>query len=81
MSYTSIQLQLLLERNGWTNSTSVRIYCHLRYREEEPEMIRFCKETGVGIMPWSPLFAGILARPPGLTTRSDPKGSRYISHV
>ena len=28
-------------------------------------MIRFCKETGVGIIPWAPLFNGRLARPLG----------------
>ena len=28
-------------------------------------MIRFCKETGVGITPWSPIHAGRLARPLG----------------
>ncbi|KAI0102625.1 NADP-dependent oxidoreductase domain-containing protein [Nemania sp. FL0031] len=26
-------------------------------------MIKFCKETGVGIIPWSPLYRGLLARP------------------
>ncbi len=32
-------------------------------RDEEREMIPFCKETGVSIIPWSPLSGGILARP------------------
>lgn len=40
-------------------------YYNLCHREEEREMIRFCKETGIGIIPWSPLFAGRLARPLG----------------
>lgn len=26
-------------------------------------MTKFCKETGVGIIPWSPLYRGLLARP------------------
>ena len=29
-------------------------------------MNRFCKQTGVGIIPWSPLFGGLLARPVGV---------------
>lgn len=37
-------------------------------REEEREMIKFCKETGVGIIPWAPLYRGNLARPLGTET-------------
>lgn len=46
---------------------------NLLYREEEREMIRFCNDTGVGLIPWAPLCRGHLARPPsafGSTTRS-----------
>lgn len=38
-------------------------YYNLLYREEEREMIRYCNETGVGLIPWAPLCRGILARP------------------
>jgi len=31
------------------------------YREEEREMIPFCEDDGVGIIPWSPLARGLLA--------------------
>ena len=40
-------------------------------------MNRFCLETGVGLIPWSPLSQGQLARPhhvSGSTTRSTGKG-------
>ncbi|KAI1261163.1 aldo-keto reductase [Xylariaceae sp. FL1019] len=57
------QMQFTAERNGWTKFTSMQNYYNLCYREEEREMIRFCKETGVGVIPWSPLFSGRLARP------------------
>lgn len=30
--------------------------------EEEREMIPYCKATGVGLLPWSPLGAGVLTR-------------------
>jgi len=33
------------------------------YREEEREMNKFCHETGVGLIPWAPLYRGNLARP------------------
>jgi Predicted oxidoreductases (related to aryl-alcohol dehydrogenases) len=35
----------------------------LCYREEEREMNKFCHETGVGLIPWAPLYRGLLARP------------------
>lgn len=46
---------------------------NLVYREEEREMIRFCNDTGIGLIPWAPLCRGHLARPTsefGSTTRS-----------
>jgi aryl-alcohol dehydrogenase-like predicted oxidoreductase len=33
----------------------------LLYREEEREMNKFCKISGVGLLPWGPLNAGRLA--------------------
>ncbi|KAJ5587656.1 NADP-dependent oxidoreductase domain-containing protein [Penicillium hispanicum] len=62
------QLQFIAEKNGWTKFISMQNYYNLCYREEEREMNRFCKETGVGLVPWSPLFAGRLARPVGEET-------------
>jgi aryl-alcohol dehydrogenase-like predicted oxidoreductase len=35
---------------------------NLIYREEEREMIPQCIDQGVGLLPWSPLARGILAR-------------------
>ena len=36
---------------------------NLIYREEEREMTPLCAEAGVGLIPWSPLARGMLARP------------------
>ena len=36
---------------------------NLIYREEEREMIPFCRSEGIGVTPWSPLARGRLARP------------------
>lgn len=33
---------------------------NLAYREEEREMIPFCVDQGVGVIPWSPLVRGLL---------------------
>jgi aryl-alcohol dehydrogenase-like predicted oxidoreductase len=37
----------------------------LLYREEEREMLPLCQDQGVGVIPWSPLARGRLARPWG----------------
>ena len=36
---------------------------NLIYREEEREMLPFCLDQGVGVLPWSPLARGRLTRP------------------
>jgi len=44
-------------------------------REDEREMIPYCADAGVGLIPWSPLGRGKLARPWGTVTartESDP---------
>ena len=35
---------------------------NLLYREEEREMIGLCQSEGIGVLPWSPLARGRLAR-------------------
>lgn len=56
------RLQFVAEKNGWTKFVSMQNHYNLLYREEEREMIRFCNETGVGLIPWAPLAGGALAR-------------------
>ncbi|KIY53427.1 Aldo/keto reductase [Fistulina hepatica ATCC 64428] len=50
-------------RNGWTTFVSMQNEYSLLYREEEREMLPYCKFHGIGIIPWSPLAGGVLARP------------------
>ncbi|KAF3909004.1 hypothetical protein ABW21_db0200986 [Orbilia brochopaga] len=67
------RMQFVAETNGWTKFVSMQGQYNLLYREEEREMNRFCNDTGVGLIPWSPLARGHLARVPtdfGKTTRS-----------
>ncbi|KAI2609213.1 Aldo/keto reductase [Hypoxylon sp. NC1633] len=59
------RMQAVAERNGWTKFVSMQNYYHLCYREEEREMNRFCNDTGVGILPYSSNYGGLLARPLG----------------
>ncbi|KAI4656712.1 uncharacterized protein J4E78_006603 [Alternaria triticimaculans] len=56
-------LQNIADRNGWHKFISMQNYYNLIYREEEREMIPYCQDTGVGLIPWSPIARGALTRP------------------
>ncbi|WP_338786175.1 aldo/keto reductase [Metabacillus sp. FJAT-53654] len=52
----------IAEKNGWTKFVSMQNLVNLLYREEEREMLPLCKEEKIGVIPWSPLAKGRLAR-------------------
>lgn len=56
-------LNNLADRNGWHKFISMQNYHNLLYREEEREMHPYCQHAGIGLIPWSPLAQGVLARP------------------
>ena len=61
------------EKNHWTRFVSMQNFVNLIYREEEREMLPLCKTEGIGIIPWSPLARGRLARPWDSTTNRSEK--------
>ncbi len=54
--------QHVAERNGWTRFVSMQNHYNLLYREEEREMMPLCQDSGVAVIPWSPLARGRLTR-------------------
>jgi aryl-alcohol dehydrogenase (NADP+) len=46
--------------HGWTRFVSMQNHYNMIYREEEREMIPFCMDQGIGVIPWSPLARGFL---------------------
>jgi aryl-alcohol dehydrogenase-like predicted oxidoreductase len=71
--------QHVAERNGSARFVSMQNHYNLLYREEEREMMPLCRDQGVGVIPWSPLARGLLARAPasglgGGTKRSETDG-------
>ena len=60
--------QEVARANGWTRFVSMQNQINLIYREEEREMIPLCLDQGVGLIPWSPIARGRLARPAGTVT-------------
>jgi 1-deoxyxylulose-5-phosphate synthase len=76
--------QAVAERNHWTRFVSMQNFLNLLYREEEREMLPLCKAEGVGVIPWSPLARGRLARPWDSTTNRSEKdvfGKKIYSSV
>ncbi len=50
------------EKHGWTRFISMQNHLNLIYREEEREMLPLCREEKIGVIPYSPLASGRLAR-------------------
>ncbi len=46
--------------HGWTRFVSMQPHYNLVYREEEREMLPFCRDQKIGVIPWSPLARGLL---------------------
>jgi aryl-alcohol dehydrogenase-like predicted oxidoreductase len=51
------------ERLGLDQFLTMQNHYSLLYREEEREMLPFCANNDIGVIPWSPLARGYLARP------------------
>jgi aryl-alcohol dehydrogenase-like predicted oxidoreductase len=70
---------------GWTRFVSMQDHYNLIYREEEREMHPLCLDQGVGVIPWSPLARGRLARLPEERTTvrsgSDPIGDNMYTEA
>jgi aryl-alcohol dehydrogenase-like predicted oxidoreductase len=60
--------QYTADLGGWTRFVSMQNHYNLVYREEEREMLPFCLDQGVGVLPWSPLARGRLTRDWDVTT-------------
>jgi 1-deoxyxylulose-5-phosphate synthase len=57
-----VQAQYIADLHGWTRFVSMQNHYNLLMREEEKEMLPFCLDQGVGVIPWSPLARGRLTR-------------------
>ena len=76
--------QQVARQHGWTPFVSMQPEWSLLYREEEREMLPLCRDQGVGVIPWSPLARGRLARPWGEHTpriASDVFGTGLFAHT
>ena len=56
------EYQHAADLGGWTRFVSMQDHYNLINREEEREMLPYCLDQGVGVVPWSPLARGRLTR-------------------
>src|SRR5580698_3660276 len=56
--------------NGWTPFINMQCQYNLLYREEEREMLPYCRDQGIAVTTFSPLARGFLARDAAATART-----------
>jgi len=57
------------ERNGFARFASVQNHYNLLWRDDERELLPFCRAQGIGLIPYSPMARGFLC---GQARRRDP---------
>lgn len=63
-----LKMLMTSDKHGWARLVSMQDQLNLIEREEEREMLPLCIDQGIGVIPWSPLARGRLARPWGEST-------------
>ncbi len=74
-AYQVAKLNALAERRGWARFVSVQNHYNLIMREEEREMVPFCREENIAMTPYSALASGKLAKRPGETSKRQQEDS------
>jgi len=59
-SWQFARAQYTADLHGWTRFVSMQPHYNLIYREEEREMLPFCQDQKIAVIPWSPLARGLL---------------------
>lgn len=54
------KLLMACEANGWVKPINMQLQLNCAYREEEREMLPFCRDQGLGVSAFSPLARGLL---------------------
>lgn len=55
------KIMQVCELNGWVKPINMQLQLNCAYREEEREMIPYCRDQGVGVSVFSPLARGLLS--------------------
>lgn len=76
-AYQFVKMVYTQRLHGWAEFVTMQNHYNLVYREEEREVIPFCIEEGIGVIPWSPLARGFLA---GNRKRGEQRASLRDQH-
>ena len=69
LAYQLAKANDLAREEGFAQFVSIQGHYNLIFREEEREMIPFCREENIALTPYSALAGGRLAKQPGETSR------------
>ena len=58
-----VEMQLTADKYNWHQFVNAQSCYNLLYREDERDLIPFCKRHNIALTPWSPLQRGVLTRP------------------
>lgn len=64
-----VKANMIAERENWAKFVSVQGHYNLIFREEEREMVTYCKEENIALTPYSALAAGRLSKKPDETSK------------
>jgi aryl-alcohol dehydrogenase-like predicted oxidoreductase len=59
----------IAKMNGWAEFVSIQGHYNLLFREEEREMLPYCRSENIALTPYSPLASGRLVRPSSETSK------------
>ncbi len=68
-SWQLAKANALAEAKGLTKFVSIQSHYNLLAREDERELVKFCKEDNIAMTPYSALAAGRLSKKPGETSK------------
>lgn len=67
----------IARENGWTEFINHQCQYNLIYREEEREMLPYCRDRGIGVSCFSPLARGMLTGNTGIRSETDPFFTKF----
>ncbi len=65
------QMNHVARKNGWTSFVNMQCQYNLLYREEEREMLPYCRDQGIAVTCFSPLARGWLSGSKALRSKTD----------
>ena len=65
------QMNHVARNNGWTPFVNMQCQYNLLYREEEREMLPYCRDQGIAVTCFSPLARGWLAGSTDIRSQTD----------